>query len=126
MKRIVLSAILIASATGLSGCFLVLAAGGAAGTVAWVKGELKASVTQDVPVVYAASMKAMDDLKIPVSSSGQDALSATVAARDAQDKKIDITIKRDGTVTNISIRVGFWGDQAKSQTILDKIKSHLS
>lgn len=125
MKRMVLGLILVMSLAVLPGCFLVLAAAGGAGTVAYVSGKLKATVSQDVPTVYAASMKAMDDLKIPVSSSGQDALSATLTARDAQDKKITIDIKRSGTTTDIVIRVGFWGDQAKSQTILDKIKSHL-
>jgi hypothetical protein len=125
MKRILLSLLLVTSLAGLSGCWIVLAGGAAAGTVAYVKGELNATVSQDVPAVYNASLKAMDDLKIPVLSSGQDSLTATVAARDAQDKKITIDIKRAGATTDIIIRVGFWGDQAKSQTILDKIKSHL-
>jgi hypothetical protein len=125
MKHLLLCMLLVVSLGGLSGCFVLLAGAGAAGTVAYVKGELKATVTQDVPSVYNASVKAMEDLKIPVLSSGQDALTATVTARDAQDKKITIDVKRSGTTTDITIRVGFWGDQAKSQTILDKIKSHL-
>jgi hypothetical protein len=125
MKRMMLVVLLATSLAVLPGCFLVLAAAGGAGTVAYVSGKLRANVSQDVPAVYAASTRAMDDLKIPVLSSGQDALSASITARDAQDKKITIDIKRSGETTEIVIRVGFWGDQAKSQTILDKIKSHL-
>jgi hypothetical protein len=125
MKRMVIGLTLLASLSVLPGCFLALAAAGGAGTVAYISGKLRATVSQDVPTVYAASTKAMADLKIPVLSSGQDALSASITARDAQDKKITIDIKRSGETTEIVIRVGFWGDQAKSQTILDKIKSHL-
>jgi hypothetical protein len=125
MKRVVLSVLLVASATGLTGCWVIVAGAGAAGTVAYIKGELAATVSEDVPTVYRATMRAMNELKIPVISSGQDALSATVTGRDAQDKKVTVNIKRAGEATSITIRVGFWGDQAKSQTIYDKIKSYL-
>jgi hypothetical protein len=125
MKRIVLFATLVVSVVGLGGCLVVAAGAGAAGTVAYFKGELSGNFSRDVPAVYNASLTALNDLKIPVISSGQDALSANIVARDAQDKKVTISIKRAGETTQVTIRVGFWGDQAKSQTIYDKIKDHL-
>jgi hypothetical protein len=53
-------------------------------------------------------------------------MSAVVIARDSQDKKV--TVKLSATAegaTKLSIRVGVWGSETKSQFIHDQIKKNL-
>ena len=59
-------------------------------------------------------------------SENKDALKAVLVARTAMDKKIEITISNSGKkLTNIKIRVGVFGDEQLSMSILDKIKAGL-
>lgn len=108
-----------------SGC-VVVAAGAGAGTVAWVRGELKTTVNNDLKDVVKASTKAVEDLKFALVSSKQDVLTGEVIARTIDDKKIEIIAKSESTgVTTIHIRVGVFGDQRISQLVLEEIKKNL-
>jgi len=122
---IVLGLLFVLGVGVLQGCVAVVV-GAAAGTVAYVKGDLEAVETANIDKVYNATLKAMDQLKLPVIQKGKDALSATVVARDAQDKKITVksTSTADGA-TKISIRVGVFGDKTKSLLIYEQIKKNL-
>jgi len=105
-------------------------AGGAA-AVYYVKGDLEYDLEHDVNRVYRASLSAMEDRDYPVTkdevseSSGR--IEAAIPA-EGGEKKHDLTIKleRKGEyLTHISIRVGTFGDEALSRSILDDIKSRL-
>ena len=101
------------------------AIGAGAGTVAYVRGDLEVTESAKLDAVYRATEKAVTKLELNVTSKTKDALSAKVVARDAQDKKITIRLKAtaEGSTT-ISIRIGFFGDEAKSRIIYDKIKKN--
>ena len=89
------------------GCVVAAVGVGAAGTVAYVRGDLQAVESKKLDVVYEATLKAIDELELNVTKKTKDALSAVIVARDAQDKKI--TIKLSATTeetTKLSIRVG--------------------
>jgi hypothetical protein len=108
-----------------SGCIAV-AAGAGAGAVAYIRGELNSSLEASVEKAAKATQAAITDLKLSEISSKADALSAEFVARDAQDNKIVIVLKRNTDhITSISIRVDTFGDQEISQTILESIKKHL-
>jgi VCBS repeat-containing protein len=100
--------------------------GAGAGTIAYVKGDLETVEAKGINDVYEATKKAVKQLELGVTKDTKDAMSAVIIARDAQDKKITITLK--GTTeeaTKISIRVGMFGNETKSQRIYEQIKKNL-
>ena len=135
----------LALATLNSGCFAVVAAGAGAGAVAYIRGDLESSVDAgfdksvkaaeraiESPVdgnfdrAVRASQRAIEQLKFAKVNEKQDALLATLVARNADDKRIEIRVESDGTArTKLRIRVGVIGDEALSLAILEKIKGNL-
>jgi len=108
----------------------VLLVGGAvaagAGTVVYVKGQLKATVEGTLDRAWIAAHEAFKELQMPVTSETKDALSGKLTARAAGDKKVTVSFRKAaGTSTELGIRVGTWGDEAMSREILDKIKKHI-
>lgn len=124
MKKILTIILLSLISVGAAGC-VVAALGAGAGTVVYVRGEVESYWDTDVQDLYDASLKAMDDLKLYVVSREHDALSANIVARNSSDQKI--TIKIDGSnreAVKVTIRVGFWGDETLSRTIVDRINAN--
>ena len=112
-----------------SGCALFLVGAGAAagvGTYKWYNGELSSVESAPMDKAWAASQAAMKDLEFAITEQGKDSLSAHLTARTAQDKKVTVTLKKQTEkLTEIKIRVGTFGDEAMSNQVLVKIKSHL-
>ena len=125
-KQILLIVFLIGSAVSLGGCVVVAVGAGAAGTVAYLKGDLEAVESRKIDEVHAATLKAVKELGLNVTQDSKDALSATVVARDAEDKKVKISLNATAEqTTKLSIRVGLFGSEAKSRLIYQKIHDHL-
>lgn len=109
-----------------SGCIAVAAGAAGAGAVAYIRGELDASVGNSYESVVRASNRAIEQLEFAAIGTRRDALSAKLTARTAQDKKIEIVVTKVGNdLTRIQIRVGVFGDEVVSMTILEKIKANL-
>lgn len=109
----------------LSGCILA-AAGAGAGAVAYVRGELEANLDKDYNAVVEAARSALADLEFARVSENKDALKAVMISRTAMDKKVEVTIANSGkSLTSIKIRVGVFGDEQLSMSILDRIKARL-
>jgi len=125
-KRVLLAILLVCTAVSGGGCLLVAVGAGAAGTVAYLSGDLKAVESRSLEDVYQATFKALEQLELMPTKESKDALSAVVVARDAQDKKITIKLHApaEGS-TKISIRVGVFGDETKSRLIYQKIHDNL-
>ena len=109
-----------------SGCVAVVAGAGAGAAVAYVRGDLDATVNAGFEKAVRAANGAVADLKFAKVSERKDALQAIIIARNAADKKIEIRVdqlsERD---SRVKIRVGVFGDEALSIAILDKIKANL-
>lgn len=120
-----LAAILLVSTVGFqAGCVVVAAGAAGAGVVAYVRGELETTLEGRLDAVHKAAGRAISQLEFNQISDQKDALTAVVVARTAQDKKIEITLTRVGdNLTKVQIRVGIFGDEDVSRTILDKIKA---
>jgi hypothetical protein len=109
-----------------SGCLVVAAGAAGAGTVAYIRGELDASLQGNHDTVVAATNRAVDDLKFARISETKDALTAVIVARTADDKKIDIKVVRiSDNLSKVQIRVGIFGDEFVSVSILERIKANL-
>lgn len=125
-KRVFVIVLLVGTVGLVGGCMVVAVGAGAAGTVAYVRGDLEAVESKKLDAVYEATLKAVDELELNVTKETKDALSAVIVTRDAQDKKI--TIKLSATTddtTKLSIRVGLFGSETKSRLIYQKIHENL-
>ncbi len=110
----------------LSGCFLVAAGAAGAGAVAYVRGELEATLGNDYERVVDATREALKQLEFVKVSENKDALKAVFIFHTALDKKVEVDLSRlDDKSTKVQIRVGLIGDQEMSTVILEKIKSRL-
>ncbi len=108
------------------GCAVALIGAGAAGTVAYIKGDFQATEPYGVREVYRASKEAIRDLGLARISESQDSLGAQVITRDALDKKITIKIKYITEYSSqLYIRVGMFGNEEKSRQVYLKIREYL-
>ena len=125
-QQVILALLAIGATVLLGGCMLAAVGAGAAGTVAYVKGDLEAVEAKKLDTVYDATKKALKQLELSVSVDTKDKISATIIARDSSDKKI--TVKLSAATedsTNISIRFGTFGSETKSTMVYNKIKENL-
>jgi hypothetical protein len=121
---VVLAAVALLPA--LSGCVAVVAGTAGAGTWAWAHDRLDAVLDANFDRTEKAVNRAIAQLQFSRISENKDALNAIVTARTAEDKKVEIKVTRLGDATSrVQIRVGFFGNQPQSLTILDKIKANL-
>lgn len=124
-KKLISLGVLFALPFLAGGCAVALVGAGA-GTVAYLRGDLEATMAEDVGTVYQASLTALKQLEITPTKKEKDALSATIVARGADDKKIKIILKRtEENLTKLSIRIGYVGSETKSRVIYEQIKQNL-
>ena len=112
--------------TLLTGCAAILVgAAVGAGTVVYVNGQLKAADDVSLDRAWNASLAAMDSLQFKVTKQQRDALAGNIVARGADDRKVEIWLKKQtDKVTEVRIRVGFFGDETLSRTIHSEIQKH--
>ena len=125
-KQAFLIMMLAGAAVLLEGCMLAAVGIGAAGTVAYVRGDLESMESENIDSVYEAALKALQELELQPTRKSKDALGAEIITYDAQDKKITIRLKSaaEGT-TKLSIRIGVFGSETKSRLIYQKIRDNL-
>jgi hypothetical protein len=108
-----------------SGCALLVGGAAGAGTVAYLKGELKTN--EDIPInkLFDATIAALKEMGLTVKKFEKAASSAKFFAMTADDKTITINLKkRNDYLTELSIRVGTFGDESLSKKILEEIRKH--
>jgi hypothetical protein len=125
-RRLLTILLLSVSLAGLTGCFAVVAAGAAGTGVAWYSGRLEANLDNNMDAVFAASQKALGQLEFANISNKKSSVDAELVSRTALDKKVEITLQKvTDRSTKVMIRVGVFGDETLSMSILDKIKAAL-
>jgi hypothetical protein len=125
-RRLLVALLLGITAASLTGCVAVVAAGAAGTGVAWYRGRLEANLDHNIEAVFAASQRALNQLEFADISNKRSAVDAQLVSRTALDKKVEITLQKvTDRSTKIMIRVGVFGDETLSMSILDKIKAAL-
>ena len=126
LKKMLLGCVLVTMVISQSGCFFLVGAAAGVGGYVWVKGALEQNLNATAEQVHAATVKALNKLKLTTVSDQSDRLKSKVVAEfaDGQNVNIDIDALTELT-TKIRIRVGVLGDKAKSELILSKIKRYL-
>lgn len=117
---------LLAVGVGSSGCVAVAAGAGTGAAVAYVRGQLEATLGSSLDNSVDAANQALTQLGLAKVSERKDALLAIIIARNADDKKIEIRLENAArNLTKIRIRVGVFGNEPLSIAILEKIKNNL-
>ncbi len=125
-RSLVIAALLAAAAPFLTGCFAVVAGGAAAGTVAYVMGDLKAVVDANTKKVRKAIEAAGKSIGLHLIEAKSDEMVGTYKFRNGQDAKITIDYKRiTASTTELKIRVGVFGDEPQAEQILEAIRKEL-
>jgi hypothetical protein len=106
---------------------VVLIGAASAGTIAYIRGDLESTETKNIEIVYSAALLAAEQLELRIISKSKDALSATIIAYDAQEKRIQIKMNAPSEYsTKISIRVGTFGSETKSHRIYQRIYNNMN
>lgn len=109
-----------------SGCVAVVAGGVGAGTVAYVRGDLQTTLEAPHGAVYSASLRAVESLGFALVDEQQDELSGEIISRTSQDRRVRIQTKEQTSqTTDLSIRIGTFGDEELSRRILREIEANL-
>ena len=125
-RQVLLISLLVGSMLLLQGCVVAAVGIGAAGTVAYVRGDLESVESESIDVLYEATLKALKDLELLPTRKTKDALGAEIITYDAQDKKITIRLKAEAEgTTKLSIRIGVFGSETKSRLIYQKIRDNI-
>ena len=113
-----------------NGCALFVVgavAAGGAGTWAYIKGEIKATEQVSLDKAWTATLDTMKDLEFPVTYKAKDALAGELKAVNSSGTTIQIYLKKlSDSSTEIRIRIGTFGDEPLSRTIITKIDAKLS
>jgi hypothetical protein len=108
-----------------SGCVMGGGVAGAPG-VTFVDGSLVAPLSAGLDQAAAAANLAVDQLGFAKIREERDAVSDTLIAQSATDKRVELQLETAGDhAATVTIRVGAFGDQALSLAILAKLKANL-
>ena len=130
IKLFALFGCLLVVLVGCSKKWAVVGAAAAAvgvGTYAYIKGDLKRTYDVDMEKAYAAAVKAVSQLKLSTESKTHDAFNGIIKGKMADGKSFQIKLKRLAeNVTEMSVRIGTFGNRDTSEAIHDKILSNLN
>ena len=110
-----------------SGCVpLLIGAAAGAGGIVYVKGALVHNIDESVEDIHKASLAALKDLNLFVTSDELNRHSAEIKAEYEDGKKINIKVDAiTEYVSKVTVRVGMVGDQEDSRLILNAIEKKL-
>ncbi len=121
--------ILMISAVLLGGCVAAavgVAAAGAVGTYAYVKGELSRSYFKPYDEVWNATVQTLEEMDILIVQARKDALLGVIQAQRVDGKEVDVKVEPlAGGGANVKIRIGTFGDKTASRRIHEKIAAKL-
>lgn len=119
--------LLLYSVLSLSGCGVILIGGAAAGTVAFVSGDLTAALNSPYEQVVAAADRAIAENSITEVTKTPEKYKVAYVLRTLQGDKVQLEVAyATKDLTNVSIRVGLIGDEPLSRHILNEIESRLN
>lgn len=127
VKRLLTAAACALSLSLLTGCIAAAAAGAAAGGGAfvYVNGNIKALEAHDIDTVWKASLAGFEDMDLLAEAKEKDSFEAKCQAYGPGDKIVRLWLERKNeNVTEIKIRVGWFGNEEFSEELLHKIRSH--
>lgn len=110
----------------LTGCAAVVVGGVAAvGTYTYVSGQLKYTHNGNLDSTYQATLSACSSLQLVVVNQDKKLSKASMRVKEG-DRDVWISFKViSSTTTEVSIRVGYLGDEVASRRIHEEIRANL-
>jgi hypothetical protein len=71
--------------------------------------------------VTTAVLDAMEDLNITVTRRDQDGPASQIEGRTADNRTVIVTLRPQKPITRVSCRIGWFGDEPLSRTLLQRI-----
>jgi hypothetical protein len=113
------------SAVAMMGC--ASASNATDSTFSYIRGDQRATLGATPPVLAGATVQAAAELSLPVHSQYADGLVGKVVMYTSDNTKVEVNIKgEDNDKSEVTVRVGTFGDKALQQRVLEKIESHLT
>lgn len=128
LTRALVAAFAAASAAGLPGCVVPLAAGAAAGygTFEYVNGEMQYAVYAGVDKTVKAAAAVLKERGWNVTEYRHDATSGWFRCLTTDKTQVDIDVKyRSSEFTKVSVRYGAFGDELESKRLIEQVKAKL-
>ena len=105
----------------LGSCLAVAGAAAGAAGLAYIQGALRATVNATPPQFITAADKALREMNIDVQQSASDTADGHINGRTANNRDVTITATQNAQGgSDISIRVGTFGDENLSREIYNK------
>ena len=110
-----------------SGCvgLVAVGAGAGAGTMAYIRGDLEVESTKPVEQVLAAIEQTCTELNFNIDKRETKAFTGTMVADGDFGRVVFKAKAKSPEKTEISIRVGPFGDKGASELIYEKLKPKL-
>lgn len=114
----------------VQGCVPLVAAGAgaaaAAGTMAYVEGELDTTYAASLNRTWDATMAALKESQLRIVEQQKDIAHATITARRVDNAPVTVSLDQAGpNTTSVKIRVGTFGDAEASRVINRRIAARL-
>ena len=118
---------LITMVVTTSGCIpLLVGAAAGAGGVAYVRGNLEKNFEEPVDDVHKATLAALKNMDIFVTQDELNRHDAVIKGEYSDGEAVDIKINALTEKTSkVKVRIGVFGDELKSQSIMNAISSKL-
>ncbi|MGL1863383.1 MAG: DUF3568 domain-containing protein [Pseudodesulfovibrio sp.] len=126
LNNLVATLLISAMLASMTGCGAMIVGGvAAAGTFAYVNGDAKGTYFTSLPNAIDASLATCKELGIPVTKQTTDASSSEILGKLYGDM-VTITLDLVGEdLTEITVRVGLWGNESASRRIHHAISQKL-
>lgn len=109
-----------------SGCILIPVAAGAVAGVVYSNGKLESHIDAPVAKTAEAAKSVLEEMQCNITKYTTGMLDGEVTGKTADSRVINVELRyATDTSCRIFIRVGTFGDEALSQTVLSKIKAKL-
>jgi len=107
---------------------LLLGAAAGVGGYKWYEGALTVVYQAPYEKTWDASLKALEDMGLTIENKTEKLGSGTISTKeDTNNKKVTIKVEyKSAEETELTIRVGLFGDKNASNLIKDKIEGILS
>jgi len=121
MERLRLLALAFAS-TALSGCAGLFQFGGELSSFAYSRGQGQIVFQLPLAVVVEEVDRSLTEAGFQVTFRHVDRQGAVVKAKSKDGKTAEATLKVEGMLTQLSLKIGRWGDREQTETLVTSVK----
>ena len=114
----------------LAGCaplgFFAVGTAAGIGGYTWYQGTLDVIFKAPYIKTWDAALKVLEEMELTIESKKHDPTTGKIVAKRADEQLVTISFKyRSSEETDVSIRVGLFGDENASMVVKDKIRNKL-